>query len=144
MLFTICANSIYLLFFFFPWKEHVCIVILMKWSFDLGRAEDDTLRNFSWPAWRLNIGLCARRRVWVMSPGCLCGCHGGSYVPAVLSGRRGATEPPADPCEGINNIRAIVTDFYDLSKCFPSYPMHLLLYKLFRVTMGKKNIVGKA
>lgn len=124
--------------FFLPWKEHVCTIILMKRPFDLGRAEDYTLRNFSWPAWRLNIGICVRRKVWVMSLGCLCNCHRGSNVPAVLSGWTGATEPHADPHEGINNIKVIVTDFYDVSKWFPSYPMHLLLYKFFKVTTGKK------
>lgn len=129
MLFTICANSI-----FFSFLKRTCLHC---------NSHEMIIWNFFWPAWRINTGICAMRRVWAMSLGCLCSCRGGSCVPAVLFGRRGATEPPEDPCEGTNNIRVIVTDCYDLSKCFPTHPMHLLLFKLLRVTMGgEKNNVG--
>jgi len=51
-----------------------------------------------------------------------------------------STAPPADLHEGINSIRVIVTDFCDLSKRFPSYPMYLLPEKLFRVITRKKMV----
>lgn len=75
-----------------------------------------------------------------MSLGFLCGYHGGSFVPAVPLGRRGANEPPCRSLrEGLSNIRVTVRDFHDLSKYSPSYLMHLLLSKLFRVTMREKK-----
>lgn len=133
MLVTVWANSI----IFFPPKIPF-LLKLMKGLLDLGRAEDGIVRKVSWSAWRLNIEFCAEEGMNDVSGVSLWLPWRQLHPCCALGQKRGKWSPCRSLCEGLRNIRVTVTDFSDLSKCFPSYPMQLLLSELFKVTMRKK------
>lgn len=137
MLITVCANSINL--FFSPSENNIFTEIHLKGSFGLGSAEDGIVRKVSCSAWRLNIGFCAEEGMSDVS-GVSLWLPWRQFCPCCALGqKRGKWAPCRSLREGLSNIRVTVRDFRDLSKCSPSYLMHLLLSKLFRVTMREKK-----